>query len=291
VIEVPGWFGTALDGSTRQALLHFRDSWLKDLVGATIVLLIGISFEGPEVVHEVRSVFCGTRSGRPRWMIVMASIGWLLVVAGVGAELVLEQFVHQAEGQVQSFDDIQLSATERQAAIADARAADASNQARNALGRAVDASDRAAAATLEAESEAKKRIRIEQQLAWRTLTPEQENKLSRSVPVEFRSTKLQVENIALDAEGQDYATNIARCLAKAGWSVVGMPTPVLSSNVPEGIVIQIKDPTSETGGKPAGFLQRTLAEAGITAAAERVDNLGPDVVVLFVGIKPRPPQK
>ena len=119
------------------------------------------------------------------------------------------------------------------------------------------------------ENETRKRVAIEQQLAWRSLTKEQESRLMSPISTEIAGTKLIVANVMGDAEGRAFAGELWDALSKAGWAnvenpalkgtEVGNPRALsFSAAVPEGLEI------IERGKSEAGILlYKTITGCGI----------------------------
>jgi hypothetical protein len=106
-----------LEEGVRQNLQDLRDSIFDWLLISTAVVIVGVALEGPEVIHET-FIAWRSRKEAPRWMKLVAFAGWVLIVGGVAGEFILEGFVSQADGLVQSFDNIRLAETQRGAARA-----------------------------------------------------------------------------------------------------------------------------------------------------------------------------
>jgi hypothetical protein len=214
----------------------------------------------------------------------------VLVTIGCGIEFLADGGVFLFSTHLQSISDAEVVTAENDAKHAQDSAKDANNSSVAASNRAPDASgqakkafDRAASAEkeagenkleaerlrLRAEDEAAKRIAIEQQLAWRTLTKAQEKVLIAPLPPELAGTKLLVGDVMGDAEGDSYAAEIWGALSKAGWGDsenpamrgVGNPISLYFPSVPlQGLQIAERDRE-----QPARFLQATLKKAGIDA--------------------------
>jgi hypothetical protein len=129
---------------------------------------------------------------------------------------------------------------------------------------------------------------LKQQLAWRTISAEQEAKfiaaISGSPPP---GLKISMMAVAGDAEGARYAEDITTLLRKVGLSVppsgVGMFTGVL----PEGVIIKIRDQKS-LGGNAGLVLQQAFKAAGINVPGLLVPSMADDSIEILVGIKPHP---
>ncbi|MGB6829239.1 MAG: hypothetical protein WBE41_14420 [Terracidiphilus sp.] len=123
------------------------------LIASSIVVAIGVAFEGPEIIHDltpiVRRWFRKSRPTRPRGrsrfredvIKVAGFIGWLFVVVGVVGEGVFEGMENRAQGMLQTFNDILLTDAQRQTVLAIDRAGDAADNALDAQDSAQKATD------------------------------------------------------------------------------------------------------------------------------------------------------
>lgn len=116
-----------LDDLIRADLQALRDSYFQYLLWASAVVAIGVLLEGPEVIHEARSLLrnssIGTIVHAQKWITAVALIGWILVVLGVGGEGVAEGYVSRTDGTLQTFNEILLADAQRQAAAAEEESA------------------------------------------------------------------------------------------------------------------------------------------------------------------------
>jgi hypothetical protein len=135
-----------LDEAIRNSLLSFRNSWFQCLIFATIAVVVGVGLEGPEILHEL----VNTERQKARWMMIAGLLGWLLIVGGVAGECVFEVLASKADGLIQTFDNIQLRATEKHAEEA-TREAGSSRLSAEAAGTAAS---QARTMTLETRREA-----------------------------------------------------------------------------------------------------------------------------------------
>jgi hypothetical protein len=118
----------ALDNLVKADLLQWRDMWFHCLLWSTGIVALGLALEGPELWHEIKHILLDRRDGRmffvrtshevpPRWK-VWAFVGWVLIVVGVIGEGIFEGIVSSADGKVQTFNNILLEATQREAGSA-----------------------------------------------------------------------------------------------------------------------------------------------------------------------------
>lgn len=109
-----------VDDLIRAELEAYRGSCFNWLLAATGLVVIGLVLEGPELWHEITSIWSHWRFERrfhfslprgeaPEWVKLWAFAGWLFIVVGVAGEFVADSFVSKADGFVQKFDEILLS--------------------------------------------------------------------------------------------------------------------------------------------------------------------------------------
>ena len=141
--------------------------------------------------------------------------------------------------------------------------------------------------------------RLEAELSWRTVKPEQTQTIKDFLaPLRmgflspFRGIKINFAYVNDDAEGGEYAEELAQSLRKTldGFGVeVNEPTSVSiywRGPPPTGLFLQIHSRDDGTA-KAAGLLQKALKNAGIEAPAE--DKSTPEMTInFFVASKPRP---
>ena len=212
-------------------------------------------------------------------------LGALLVTIGVAGEFWIEYRQYAAEN-----DLTRATSAERDRLR---------NETANANAEAGKANERASANEKEAEE-------LRKELAWRTLTKEQEKRLSSRLPNQFVGAKLIVADVMGDAEGASYAVEIWRALSKAGWGDsenpgargVGNPrSQYFPSRPPEGLSVLERD-----NRQAALFLQKTFKEAGMGDSpltsvpipglsgplADTINaNVPPNTLELIVGTKPK----
>lgn len=83
------------------------------LVGSSLVVVVGVALEGPEVIHEVRNIWRTVKQETRGWVKVVGLLGWILVVIGVAGEGVFESAFSISDGQIQTFDEILTSEAQR----------------------------------------------------------------------------------------------------------------------------------------------------------------------------------
>jgi hypothetical protein len=148
-----------LNDRVRSDFEAFRNIWFNRLLISTAVVALGLLFELPEIIHDSVEAIRELRQGhkptpqiRP-WVKLFVSLGWLLIVVGVGGEFVADSFVSKADGIVQTFDETLIADARRQTGLASERAARAFERAAQTEREASQENDRAANAEKQAQQE------------------------------------------------------------------------------------------------------------------------------------------
>ena len=127
-----------VDNAIRFDLESWRLMFFHWLIGSSILVAVGVGFEGPEVVHEVRNIWRTTRREASAWIKIVGLLGWALVVLGVAGEGIFELGFSVSDGQLQTFDEILLIAAQREAGDA-ARSAITAQHEADAVSEQADA--------------------------------------------------------------------------------------------------------------------------------------------------------
>jgi len=129
-----------LDARVRVHLQQYSDTFFFWAIASAIIVALGCALEGPEILHELFpklfSFFTWPSNDRLQkfelWTKKVGMIGWVLVVLGIAAEGIFEVYDHRASGFLQTFDEILIADTQRQAAETYERAAIAMREAEEA---------------------------------------------------------------------------------------------------------------------------------------------------------------
>jgi hypothetical protein len=137
-----------------------------------------------------------------------------------------------------------------------------------------------------AERERLARVKVEEQLAWRTLSPVQKETLVAAMRP-FPGTRVHITCIVGDAEGGAYAEDFDEIVRRAGWKTTEVsPSGMLvQGSAPHGLILEYRDLKGA-----AETLLAALTEIGIKpSAVGPTEQKGYDIV-LEIGVKPRPGQ-
>lgn len=167
---------------------------------------------------------------------------------------------------------------------AEAQIASAKARTEEAVAKIATAEARIKEAEEKAEAERLARVKIQDDLKWRTVTEEQTAKLLAALPPEYTGVRVTMSNIAGDAEAAQYAAELREVLLKAGWVIDGINASLVTGILPEGVSISIGD----ANNRSAATLQQALLAAGIRAEGTIVPGMRAEAIDLLVGAKPHP---
>ena len=298
----PG-FVKALDDLIRADLQNRRDSYFGWLVFSSVVVVLGVIFEVPEVAYESVDIFPRILSRMfhrnfrneepererhtPDWVKLLALVGLILVVLGVAGEGFAEAYVSRADSTLQTFNDILLGNTIREAGLALERAAEANQQSERLRGETEQARN-------DVEKERLARLKIEEAVAWRRLSKTQKDEVGTRLKLFAGQLAVFTYNIN-DIEASTFGLDIASALQSGHWTV-SEPQPIL--DLAEGPVPFGTNPPLETGvlivstedaasRNAADALLHELSTRGFDAKRRPKNESRPKSVV-FISIEHRP---
>ena len=314
--------------TVRDSLERDSDQWFRWLIRASVLVGVGVAFEAWEATITLKRWWLRWREkevgpeNEKSWAIPVSYLGLVLVVAGVIGEGICEFGSSNAETKLRFHDEQILADTTKEAGAARQSAVDAGNAAVLASAASVgavsaskDALTLAKGARTEADSFAKgiasakrqaadaeiqlaaaleRTAKLEKQLSWRTVTPEQ-TKAIKSFVAPFRlnalsplrNVKIRFTYLSGNEEAAEYAEELATALRSAldGLSpeisepgsimMIGQGPPLKS------LILQVANGNNQA----AGMLQHALKSAGIDTPGEITGGSGQDIN-FFVGVKP-----
>jgi hypothetical protein len=292
------------------------ESWLNlfsALVAIGVVLeIVFVIREYREQLHDWGRGFIHPPDRPSRMWFMIELFGVALVSIGVAGEFWVDVKVGALETQIRRANGDLISLVEGKANDASTsaqRAADAlarskaeSNAATNDADKARDKADAVGrkAAGLDAQlsktesdltAALQRTDRLEQQLSWRTVTPEQSETIGNSLRRYFPRKLFPLSGISIsfghvtgDEEDTEYCDEIIGVLHTLGANTGtnGPTSEIFNGPAPQGITIVVNSATAAGGAE----LQKALRDAGIEASGE-IDK-GVNGIRIFVGVKPRP---
>jgi hypothetical protein len=246
------------------------------------------------------------------WRLFIELFGAGLVALGVAGELAIDARIGGIERQIKEANGNRVLILQREAGEAKQSALDAANASRNAITDSAKASDVARLARKEADSfehdivAAKKQTaeaeshladaiertrRLEVQLSWRIITPDQKAKLLSNLMTSSRrlmplqGIKISIRYSNSDPEVQEYAYEIKNSLSETGAEItdisgvveIGVP----GYKVPQGVILTLNPHRNPK----AYILINAFNEAGIDTSGVANENMNEEEVLIFVGAK------
>jgi|GEM_PF-5096892 len=149
-----GWFKVPpiIDLAGRKAMSDSRDRDFWRLLISTAMVSVGVLMEGPELVIEI--IELARRKSRERknllvpslyrkeprkheWLKILGTIGWLLILVGVGGEGIYEGLIGPKDSAIKVFDDALVTAALNKAEAV-SRKADALDARLTIIGNALN---------------------------------------------------------------------------------------------------------------------------------------------------------
>jgi hypothetical protein len=289
------------DDLVRTQLQNLRKTEFHWLIYATLAVIVGVIFEEIDVILQILNIkterLVVSRIGAivvPRfelstWVRRISRVAWIVLVAGLVAEIFFESDISELDTEVETVSESQIQAARGEAADADERAAKNEKEA-GQLRKA-------------AEAERIKRITLEASVGWRHLTEQQQN-VGFNIALRFRNAAVSIWYLHGDIEGARFAADIAEALRKAKLNVWPPAEEGLrlrgAGNIndpitrdPTGLRVE---PTTTNGisGFLADAIMEELSSRGFDATREKAtrgpDFTSPPHVVISVLARPEGPQ-
>jgi hypothetical protein len=224
-----------LDVAIKADLQNIRDWYFFLLVACTGLVFLGLALEFPEIRHDFIEAIGRRSRERAYWLLpsierleypvlsarakVISTIGWVLIVVGVGGEGIFESFVSKYDGALSALNDALLSETQRETAVALAQAVHADTTVKGFDLQIATAVQATAEAKKQAESERLARVELEKELEPRRLTGKQKDKLRGLLQDDPQSVVFGFCANGSD-DCQDFVNDIGEAFNKAGWKTL-----------------------------------------------------------------------
>jgi hypothetical protein len=255
----PSGLADQIDELMKADLLNWRELWFGWLIRSTMVVIVGLILEAPELWYEILSI-ARSRCRFLRYRIILmedrlekatliAFLGWILIVVGVTGEVVTEILVFSADRNIETFDGITTRDANKAAGAAKASAEIAFVAASRAEASAGEAQEKTnklrgdlAKATADANAaQARLEGLLKEAGAAETDLKEYVVKVAKTAlsrrisdPKKFMADLKEEDREVVrllyapnDAESWDFAFDIRKWLGPggAGWDV-SVPTPI-----------------------------------------------------------------
>jgi hypothetical protein len=205
------------DDIVRTQLQSLRGTEFHRLIYATIAVILGVIFEEFDVIAKILHIdterLVVSRIGAiivPRfelsiWVRRIARFAWIVLVAGLVAEIFFETDISGLDTDLEHVTESQIQAARGAAAKANERAAQLE----------VDAEG----LHKEAEHERLERVQLEASIGWRHLTESEQGDVGLDLMIRFPKAIAAVWYLNGDIEGSRFAADIAEALRKARFGV------------------------------------------------------------------------
>jgi hypothetical protein len=168
--------------------------------------------------------------------------------------------------------------------LADQKIAEANERAGRAEQSAGEANERAAKANLLAEQERLARVKIEERLAWRRISPRQHDVFVEELKPFAGSLAVVSAFSNADIESKTFASDISQVLKDAGWKAP-LDLTNTTSNLPVGIVCRLD--TSKAAGSALKMVLQKLP-GGVEVIHVRFNDAKESIGSIVVGLRPPP---
>ena len=260
--------------------LDTLEAWLLAATGLVVLgLVLEYWHEIPEAIESLKKAWS--------WRPLLVIVGGVLITLGVAGELTVQFFASRKETNLRKKNDELFSIVNSETAQALERAAQANE-------RASQNEREAARLSKIAEDERSARVKIEENVAWRRLTRDQQAKMASRLK-SFSGESVLLQYNVNDLEADSFASDIALALQQAKWRV-SEPLAVLQMRegpVPLGtnprlergvIVISTRDQRSH---EASDVIRGMLEGFGFDATRQPTDDTRPNSTV-FILIEHRP---
>jgi len=251
-----------VDALIRADFETFSDLWFARLIWSSVIVAIGIFFEGPEVFHEVAGVIrhtlhiCKPEKDKKSAVVLCGLIGWLLVAGGVAGEGFCEGFIWKADGILRSFNNMLVAEATKEAGDAVLGAATANMQV-------AEAKRRTAELDKQAEELRAENLRLEAIIAPRSLSVDQQKRIADACR-KFQNHGVMVTSYGMDGESAVLGAQIIAALQSVNIIVAdGRGSIIVSGGFDIGV--HVRGPQVEN--EFASALGQALSSIGKLAVA------------------------
>lgn len=273
--------------SKLETSLDSLEHWLALMTGLVVLgLVLEYWHEIPEAVATLKQAWS--------WKPLLIIAGAILITVGVAGELAVQFIASAKETDLRKANDAVFSGLNSEAATARKQAGDAVERASNADERASKNEKEAARLRKLAEDERLARIKIEESVAWRRITKDQQSKIGARLK-RFAGQRVRPSYNVNDTEAFTFASDIASSLQLAKWNVsepqsilklTEGPVP-LGTHPPPVTGVVIASTPDEPSRNASDAIWRELSALGYDASTPQIDTR-PMAPVVWISVEPRP---
>lgn len=272
--------------SLQQAIHDLENSldrleiWLTAMTGLVVLgLVLEYWHEIPEAIAKLKQAWS--------WKSFLVIAGGILITVGVAGELAVQFYASRKDTKLRETNDSVFS-------ILNTKAAEANDRAAKAEERVSENEKETAQLNAVAEEERLARITIEDRVAWRRLTGNQQAKMASRLD-SFSGEPVLIQYNTNDLEANLFALDIATALRQAKWrvseplAILKMregPVP-LGTNPPLETGVIVVSTSDQTSHNAADKIQLILKQFGFDATRRPEDDKRPNSMV-FILVEHRP---
>ena len=272
----------------KTALEHLLSSYNWWMGISTVGVAVGIL--GEYVAHFVFE----KEARRNKLELAISILCGVLVLGGVVGEWIFGSKLAQASERLQRIADTEVASSNAQAEAAHREAETARKEADSfeldiakAKKDSANAGKEAARLNKRGEEERLARVKIEQQIAWRTLAPEQQRRIRDKVLL-FSGQQFIVATYLDDPECVALLRTVGSIAVAAGWKFLNSPPGGLIGLMPleQGVILRLSPSSNETTKHAADTLAAALNQEGVVTKILVAPEAPADEIQMRVGKKP-----
>jgi hypothetical protein len=245
-----------------------------DYIGLFLVLVGVIGESIVEFTDRIKSAFLKPKIGK---------VSALVLIVGLSLELISLPKLSAINGRIVAMLNTQAAEAQRAADEARQRAAEAQTQTAQALQEQERLRKQNLELSLQVEKERLARVKIEERLAPRRLTPDQQSQLLHTLRANPKGNIDLFCTSGAGSEPCDFAAEIASILKTAGWTVNKIEEGLIMKNK-EGLFLKVH--SAESAPEYAGLLQNALTAIGFPTGAQEDQNRPEHSLQLLINTKP-----
>jgi hypothetical protein len=285
----------SLEVAIRNDFVNRSNGFFGGVLASAFIVAVGVGLEGPELFHELWPNWFVwlTRNSEDRLrrfernIKIIGLVGWLLIGIGIVGEGAFEALQNRAEGQLQTFNDIVLTDTQREGSYAIDRAGMANENASiaekaTALVRLkqLKAEKKNLELQSQLEQEKTERLKLEERYAPRRINLEQINGIANILKA-TQPESISMRVFVSTSDGIPLSIQWKAAIEKGGWTVSSVQPTYECAIVP--LCVLYRDKLHRP--PKADVLAQAMATLNMTVVEGPNDSVQGNEVVLVIGVK------